>query len=295
MSIFRTGTPVWKKVLATLLCVGVVAGGAYGIKKIHDHADDDLKTIYPTFHVGGLDEEGEYVDTDQSLYSNEFECKGLEIKLDFDNDIKYQVYFYQNNGDFISKTDELDDEFNIKDYSIDLSQKVKISHARIVIIPQWTNVEIPEDKTEEDVCVVKWTNISSFVNQLEIKVLKDQDIIYDLVTNYHNLEIVEDSYIEPGNVTEKNGVNYIRFVYQCSEKYKVTYPKKFDYESVANILVITKTINSPGGEETNKDIISTSNLENNTIIFDTSDYGAYGVVVYVNFVDGCQPTIEIVD
>lgn len=45
---------------------------AAGGKALYDYSKEDLKTIHPTFHVGGLDENGEYVDKEQSLYSNFF-------------------------------------------------------------------------------------------------------------------------------------------------------------------------------------------------------------------------------
>ena len=47
------------------------------------------------FSIGGLDVNGEYIDTESSIFTEDiFECDGLECTLDFDSAISYQIYFY---------------------------------------------------------------------------------------------------------------------------------------------------------------------------------------------------------
>lgn len=160
------------KVLTGILAVGVVAGTAAGAKALYDYSHSELKTIHPTFNVGGLDNNGEHVDQDTTLYSNEFLAQGLQIKLDFKNDIKYQVYYYDEDSEFVKATDVMDGNYNIsKDTKI---ENVEFTSARVLIIPQWTNLEATEDKTLEELQVVNWKNKHSFVNQMEIKVNREQ-------------------------------------------------------------------------------------------------------------------------
>ena len=95
-----------KTILLSALGIGAIVGGVSLINNMVGN-DEDLKTIHPIFEVGGLDEAtGKYVDDDGTIYTKEaFECLGLEIKLDFDNTIDYQVFFYETDGDFVSSSE----------------------------------------------------------------------------------------------------------------------------------------------------------------------------------------------
>ena len=99
---------------------------------------EKLKTIIPIFVFGGLKtEDGKYEETDGSIYTKQaFECQGLEIELDFDNTIKYQVFYYEDDGDFISSTDVLLG-------NQELSVPFMATHARLEITPNWA--EMGED------------------------------------------------------------------------------------------------------------------------------------------------------
>ena len=101
------------------------------------------------------------------------ECLALRWKdIDFENDIKYQVYYYDEDSEFVKATDVMDSNYNIsKDTRM---EDVDFTSARVLIIPQWTNVEETEDKTLEELQVVNWKNKRSFVNQMEIKVNREQ-------------------------------------------------------------------------------------------------------------------------
>lgn len=172
-----------KKGLTAVLAVGILAGAAAGGKALYDYSKEDLKTINPVFHVGGLDDNGEYVDTDQSLYSELFEAKGLNIELDFESDIKYNLFFYDEDMNYLCNTynaDGIGHSEDKKSLESDYDSGIFVSanYARIMITPKWTNVEIPEDKTEEDVKVVKWSNILTFTSQMEVKVFKNQEFDY---------------------------------------------------------------------------------------------------------------------
>ena len=301
MSIFRTGTPVWKKVLATLLCVGVVAGGAYGIKKIHDRANEDLKTINPTFHVGGLDENGEYIDTNESLYSEPFDVKGLQTSLDFENDIKYEIYFYENDV-YKGKSNLLDSEFDYYDCGDDIIRSGKLSYgyvpfslidkARVVIYPQWTNVEIPEDKDEEDVKIVKWSNILEFTSQLELKVLKDQSKVNLFESKFEGITINKGCYFNNEDVTNSN-YNYVNLTVESSYSYKikVIFDKNVTLEEGVPVITLA-SLNNPSDSF---NIINTCEVDGLTYTLETCDESYYQLDFKINYKVGNEPRIEIID
>ena len=227
------------KILTAVLAVGVVAGTAAGAKALYDYSKEELKVIHPTFNVGGLDSDGEYIKDDTKLYSNEFKCQGLDIKLDFDSDIKYQIFFYESDGDFIESTEVLEEDYNEE-------SSIFATHARVMIIPKWTNVEATEDKTLEELKVVNWKNISTFASQLEIKVNKEQveldDINYldpdkselNKVYNFMNHELVDVDRMNTSMID-------ITEFFDSEDEFEIVikYPKKLSnyyYETLFNIL-----------------------------------------------------------
>ena len=169
-----------KKVITGVLAVGVLAGTAAGITSIVRHANEELKEVNPTWKVGSLSTTtGKYVESDESIYTKDaFECRGLDISLDFENNIKYQIFYYESDGDFVEATNVLEGNYTADDLAFN------ITHARIEITPEWD-----EDVEEED-RICKWSNKKQFSKQMTIKVSKDQEIDYDNMQNY--LSIVEN-------------------------------------------------------------------------------------------------------
>lgn len=147
--------------LAGLCALGAVG---FGVAKLVEFATDDLKTITPAFDVGNLGADGKYVDDESTLYTKEaFECDGLQIKLDFDNQIEYQIYFYDDLDNFIESTEVL---------SAAYSETVHDGYARIVIMP--TN-----DEDEK----ISLTERVTYPGQMTIKVAKEQTSEYYQVFN----------------------------------------------------------------------------------------------------------------
>ena len=144
-------------ILLVVLCLGIVGGGIAGIVKLTDTGKLDTKTISSTkFSVGGLDSNGKYMNTNASIYTKEaFECQGLEVSLDFDNEIEYQIYFYDQNNDFVHTTGKLSGAF-VKD-SVPFFAK----YARIVVTP----------KNDE---VVSTLEVLKYAGQLTVKVNREQ-------------------------------------------------------------------------------------------------------------------------
>ncbi len=144
-------------ILVVLLCLGAVGGSIFGILKLTDTGKFDTKKISNTsFSVGGLDSNGKYMNTNASIYTKEaFECQGLEVSLDFDNEIEYQIYFYDQNNDFVHTTGKLSGAF-VKD-SVPFFAK----YARIVVTPK-----------NDD--VVSKLEVAKYAGQLTVKVNREQ-------------------------------------------------------------------------------------------------------------------------
>ena len=150
-----------------LLGLLVLGGAIFGISSLVEKQDEELKVIHPVFEVGGLNEvDGKYEKSDKTLYTkNAFECQGLEIKLDFDNTIKYQVFFYESDGDYLGSTE-------VFDGNEDIDVPLFASHARIELTPNWA--EMGEDYDTEKEQIVKWYETTKYGSQLEVKVNKEQ-------------------------------------------------------------------------------------------------------------------------
>ena len=113
-------------IIAIALIVGVIAlvGSIFNPTK--------TKTVFSsTFKVGGLNEKtGEYVQTDDSLYSDWIQCKGLVIQPDFETQVEYQVFYYNYDKKFIDATEKLKLETYEKGIDYEYAK-----YCRIVIYP----------------------------------------------------------------------------------------------------------------------------------------------------------------
>lgn len=151
---FRS-TRIWKTILIVGLSVLLLIGAIFGISALSKETEKTTKTINPSYAIGGLTEQGAYLDTTESIYTKEaFDCKGLNVKLAFDNNISYRIFFYDFNDNFVNATAKL-----TTNYSEDVDLFVK--SARIVITPN-------EDSK------VSWYEKNGYANQLTISVDKEQ-------------------------------------------------------------------------------------------------------------------------
>jgi len=120
-------------VVLILLTVGGIVGGVIALSRNTDKIDDALtyKSIgWTKYGIGGLDSNGNYMSTDKSIYTkNAFECQGLNVTPDFDSQVSYQIYFYDQNNEFVHTTGRLTGAF-VQD-SVPFFAK----YARIVITP----------------------------------------------------------------------------------------------------------------------------------------------------------------
>lgn len=177
-----------KKVALILAGIAAISAVGFGIAKLVEFTRADLKTISPSFEVGNLGTDGKYVSDESTLYTKDaFKCDGLQIKLDFDNTISYQIYYYDDLDTFIEVTDVLTGAY---------SGGIHDSYARIVITP-----------TDDEDDKISWTERIKYAGQMEVRVNKVQDIEYVEVLN-RRLKIVNDKSVlrfSYGTVTLVNG------------------------------------------------------------------------------------------
>ena len=146
----------WKKVLLVGLAGLTLVGAVAGIGALLNKAEEDTKIINPSYAIGGLTEQGQYLETKESIYTkNAFGCQGLDVELAFDNNISYRIFFYNNDNDFISATKK-----QTSNYDEDLTPINAVS-CRVVITPN------DDDK-------ISWYEINDYAKQIEISVNKEQ-------------------------------------------------------------------------------------------------------------------------
>ncbi len=147
---------LWKKIGLGVLAGVVLIGAVFGVTALFRKAEEETqKEISPTWAIGGLTEQGAYLETKESIYTKDaFECYGLNIKMDFDNNISYRIFFYDYNDEFVGLTEKL-----TTNYSEDIDILVK--SARIVITPN-------EDSK------ISWYEKIGYAKQLTISVDKNQ-------------------------------------------------------------------------------------------------------------------------
>ena len=113
-------------ILAVVLALGLIVGLTSNTKKPGEEGD----AFRVAYSVGKLDSNGEYKEAKNSIYSSDmFECEGLNVTVDFEHDVKYQLFFYDEDGKFISclsATDNKTDETEIP---------ATAKYARIMITP----------------------------------------------------------------------------------------------------------------------------------------------------------------
>lgn len=104
----------------------------------------------------------------KTLYTKTaFECQGLEIKLDFDSHIEYEVFYYKSNGNFLESSGVLENGYTANVPAL-------ATHARIEITPEWD--ELGDDYAKEKDQVIKWYEVTKYSSQMEVRIAIDQDV-----------------------------------------------------------------------------------------------------------------------
>lgn len=155
-----------KQIISIVMVCVIALGAIMGLSALSNKLDEDMKIITPTFEVGGLDNTtGKYVETEGSIYTKKsFECQGLTIKLDFDSQVKYQVFYYDELDEYIGECTAEYDE------SVELVVPENAKFARVKVTPIWGADVKANDR------VVEWYEVLKYSTQLEISVFKDQEV-----------------------------------------------------------------------------------------------------------------------
>ena len=98
------------KFLSGILLIGMVLGVGTFIVSLFNNTDvvEDYEEINVKFEIGGLDELGSYLDTEGSIYTKEIiEVTDLFVEIEFDTNVSYQLFFYDEDGELIRSTDIL--------------------------------------------------------------------------------------------------------------------------------------------------------------------------------------------
>ena len=189
-----TSKRTWKQILSIALAVLAGVACIFGAVKVAKQLKSETKEIHPSFSVGGLSKDGEYEDTNDTIYTKDaFEAKGLEIKLDFDSNVKYQVFFYDKLDKFISCTEVYTE-----------SQDIFVpanARARLEVTPIW-GADAPIEK------VIKWYETVKYASQLEVWVDKNQSLLTRDFKAYEFTDTTmfsfEDNTYYPGFSAEEN-------------------------------------------------------------------------------------------
>lgn len=205
--------------------------------------DDDYKKVSLSWEIGGLTSTGKYTETKKSIYTKEsFSCDGLKTILDFDSNIKYQVFFYDEKDVFISATEVLTES---KEHEVPENAEL----ARIVITPIWGSDVKKDDQ------VIKWHDNwfldNKYSKQLTIKVLKEVEKKNDKL---------EDLDIET-----------LSFNYEVGDSPEYLYfDENFDYSFMESGNKIYKLLTFNGLEETDSNVDLIFGLTSTTDVYDLS-------------------------
>ena len=146
-----------KIILVVVLCL-VLLGAVAGVVAWTQSDKYDTKDLsyIGRYEVGGLDSAGNYMSTNASIYTKKpIECQGLNCSLAFDNTISYQLYFYDQNNEFVHTTGRLTGAF--AEESVPFFSK----YVRIVITP------VDDDK-------VTSLEVGKYAKQLNVSVNREQ-------------------------------------------------------------------------------------------------------------------------
>ena len=170
----------WVQIVCfALVCVtvlGILGGVTASV------TNDTKKISASVFSRGGLDENGKYVKTNKTLYTEEaFGCIGLRVEPDFEANLTYDVYYYDYKNNLIEIVPGLSDVYDV-DYPL-------AKMCRIVIHP-----EIPSDVSEKDF-EVGYFEVRKIAKTLKITVDKNQDYLYSDSGNFYDEDEVTDGQI----------------------------------------------------------------------------------------------------
>lgn len=186
-----------KNILLIVFSCILIFGAIFGLVKLFGNEQETTKVSASAYSVGGLNTNGKYKESKESIYTkNPIGCQGLTTELNFDATVKYQIFFYGQEDNFLTST-------NVLTTSYTGCPKLA-KFCRIVITPN-------DDKD------IKWYEIRKYANQLKVTVDRNQKFLYEknlyeVDETRLNKEFNETSLVQ---TADKTG-------YQCSKLINVS-------------------------------------------------------------------------
>ena len=155
---YKTKTRTKKIVAGIVAAVVAIAALAGIIALFRPNTKDKTIEINPKFTTGALSATtGKYTETEASLYTKEvFDATGLQVEVDFDGTVSYQLFYYDEDGAFLAASAVL-----TENHTAVLPEGT--DGARMVITPDWTDVD-------EDEQVIAWYDVNKYVDQLKLTI-----------------------------------------------------------------------------------------------------------------------------
>ena len=210
-----------KKVL--LVIVGLLTLGAIA-SLFTNLATREENEIHPTFVLGGLDANGKYVESKDTLFTPDaIEYNELSIELDFKSDMKYKLYFYDENDAFVSTSDLTDAKYE--------ETTTSLKYVRVVLKPTFDKDVKAEDRKITALQKIKLVNqvtICAKVNETE-----EVEMITFSVTSVNG---------EIYNFTSENGLSFGDLPFENEKYYSVDSNDVYLYIDSSDIVYIHTSI-----------------------------------------------------
>lgn len=145
--------------------------------------DEEYKEVNVSYTLGGLDENGKVKDDEYSMYSeliDDFES--VRITMDFDNQIEYQLFYYDENNVFLDSSEVMSAN------SVHNRETLGKSNFRIVI------------RTTDDT-KLNFINKFKYANQLKVEVIAEKEV--------ETLKLVIDTSYVPDEKFNKDSVEIL--------------------------------------------------------------------------------------
>ena len=143
--------------LASLTSVAAIAG----IGALANKSEDGYKKVNAVYAIGGLDDSGNYVESDGTIYTKHgFNVEDMDTvyaDIDFDSTISYQLFYYGENDVFISASTVYTD-----DIKHDVPEGALT--CRVEITPIWGE-DVKKDNQK-----VSWLSKGDYASQLKLSV-----------------------------------------------------------------------------------------------------------------------------
>ena len=226
-----TRKSTWRKIISVGLALLLSAGAIFGVVAISKKMKEETKKVNPSWETGTINEttgKGTSASKTSLITPETFKAYGLEIEVDFESSAKYQIFYYDNVGSLVSKTEELDEGGEFK-----------------VPFDCMVRVELIPDLTNDDDGKISWLEKIKYSSQIEIRVKKNQTLeakdfadvaltdtsVFEVKAGQTvNLDNAEESWIEASNMTTYKMTN--------DGEYSAFYVKNFSIGSKATNFLI---------------------------------------------------------